>query len=128
MQGHPSVAGARSAPHQPQSAQVRVPAGTSGATRARVSTRASGAAPAHAADLLADLTGDEFRARIRDWLSENLTGRSARLRGAGDPGREHEAFSRADTICGWSDEIQLGIVASRALGLPREPARGQDRA
>ena len=26
-------------------------------------------------------------------------------------------FSRADTIYGGSDEIQLGIIASRALGL-----------
>ena len=36
-------------------------------------------------------------------------------------------FSRADTIYGGSDEIQLGIIAARALGLPREPtpARGQ---
>jgi len=55
-------------------------------------------------------------------------GRFAGLRGAGGPGREHEALSRADTICGGSDEIPLGIIASRALGLPREPARGQDRA
>jgi len=30
-------------------------------------------------------------------------------------------FSRADTIYGGSDEIQLGIIAGRALGLPREP-------
>ncbi len=37
-------------------------------------------------------------------------------------------FSRPGTIYGGSDEIQLGIVASRALGLPREPASGQDRA
>ncbi len=37
-------------------------------------------------------------------------------------------FSRAGTIYGGSDEIQLGIIASRALGLPREPAPGQDRA
>jgi hypothetical protein len=128
MQGHPSVAGGRAAPHLPQSAQAGVPAGASGAARARVSAGASGAAPVHAAGLLADLTGDEFWARIRDWLSENLTGRSAGLRGAGDPSREHEAFSRAGSICGGSDEIQLGIVASRALGLPREPARDQDLA
>ena len=34
-------------------------------------------------------------------------------------------FSRADTIYGGSDEIQLGIIASRALGLAPEPARGR---
>ncbi len=31
-------------------------------------------------------------------------------------------FSRADTIYGGSDEIQLGIIAGRGLGLPREPS------
>jgi alkylation response protein AidB-like acyl-CoA dehydrogenase len=34
-------------------------------------------------------------------------------------------FSRADTIYGGSDEIQLGVIASRALGLAREPAPGR---
>jgi alkylation response protein AidB-like acyl-CoA dehydrogenase len=29
-------------------------------------------------------------------------------------------FSRADTIYGGSQEIQLGIIADRALGLPRQ--------
>jgi alkylation response protein AidB-like acyl-CoA dehydrogenase len=204
---------------------------------------------------LAELSDDELRARIRDWLIENLTGRFAGWRGAGGPGREHEAFeerlawdqhlaaagwtalswpvtyggrgatagqqmifheeyadpvlwdriaqprmgfetvcayavatitsegqpaagtganasvmkllwsrwhralgevavdvqgprallasgqayeldawqrlhlfSQADTIYSGSDEIQLGIIAGRALGLPREPAPGQDRA
>ena len=38
------------------------------------------------------MTDDEFRLQVRDWLSENLTGRFAGLRGAGGPGREHEAF------------------------------------
>ncbi|HEX3922943.1 MAG TPA: acyl-CoA dehydrogenase family protein [Streptosporangiaceae bacterium] len=32
-----------------------------------------------------------FRGRIRQWLAENLAGRFAGLRGAGGPGREHEA-------------------------------------
>ena len=30
-------------------------------------------------------------------------------------------FSRADTIYGGSQEIQLGIIAEHALGLPRQP-------
>jgi alkylation response protein AidB-like acyl-CoA dehydrogenase len=36
---------------------------------------------------------DDFRRRVRQWLAENLTGRFAELRGAGGPGREHEAFA-----------------------------------
>jgi acyl-CoA dehydrogenase len=35
---------------------------------------------------------EEFRRRIREWLAENLAGRFAGLRGAGGPGREHEAY------------------------------------
>ncbi|HEX5294925.1 MAG TPA: acyl-CoA dehydrogenase, partial [Streptosporangiaceae bacterium] len=34
---------------------------------------------------------EEFRAEVRDWLEANLTGEFAGLRGAGGPGREHEA-------------------------------------
>ena len=41
------------------------------------------------------------------------TGRFAGLRGAGGPGREHEALSRADTICGGSDEIPLAVSRKR---------------
>lgn len=33
-----------------------------------------------------------FRAQIRDWLTENLGGEFASVRGVGGPGREHEAF------------------------------------
>ena len=34
----------------------------------------------------------EFRATVREWLADNLTGEFAALRGLGGPGREHEAF------------------------------------
>jgi alkylation response protein AidB-like acyl-CoA dehydrogenase len=35
-----------------------------------------------------------FRARVRDWLEQNLTGEFAALRGQGGPGREHEHFEQ----------------------------------
>ncbi len=35
----------------------------------------------------------EFRARVRSWLAENLAGQFAHLRGLGGPGREHEHFA-----------------------------------
>jgi alkylation response protein AidB-like acyl-CoA dehydrogenase len=35
---------------------------------------------------------EEFRERARGWLADNLNGPFARIRGAGGPGREHEAF------------------------------------
>ncbi|TWP54378.1 acyl-CoA dehydrogenase [Lentzea tibetensis] len=34
----------------------------------------------------------DFRAEVREWLSANLVGEFAELRGLGGPGREHEAF------------------------------------
>ncbi|MBA0126994.1 acyl-CoA dehydrogenase family protein [Haloechinothrix sp. YIM 98757] len=37
-------------------------------------------------------SNERFRARVRDWLEDNLSGRFAGLRGLGGPGREHEAF------------------------------------
>ena len=37
---------------------------------------------------------EEFRARIRGWLADNLTGEFAPLRGLGGPGREHEHFEQ----------------------------------
>lgn len=33
-----------------------------------------------------------FAAEVREWLSHNLTGKFAKLKGLGGPGREHEAF------------------------------------
>jgi alkylation response protein AidB-like acyl-CoA dehydrogenase len=37
---------------------------------------------------------EEFRARIRGWLADNLAGEFAALRGLGGPGREHEHFEQ----------------------------------
>jgi alkylation response protein AidB-like acyl-CoA dehydrogenase len=43
--------------------------------------------------LLSSPQDEEFRRSISDWLAANLTGRFAALRGAGGPGREHEAHA-----------------------------------
>ena len=51
---------------------------------------------------------EAFRQRVRQWLTENLTGRFAALRGAGGPGREHEAheerlaWNRHLAAAGWT--------------------------
>jgi alkylation response protein AidB-like acyl-CoA dehydrogenase len=51
---------------------------------------------------------EEFRHGLRQWLAENLTGRFAELRGAGGPGREHEAhagrlaWNRHLAAAGWT--------------------------
>jgi len=42
----------------------------------------------------AGVTDEEFRYLVRDWLAKHLAGDSAGLRGAGGPGREHEAFDQ----------------------------------
>jgi alkylation response protein AidB-like acyl-CoA dehydrogenase len=59
---------------------------------------------------------ERFRLRVRQWLTDNLEGRFAGLRGAGGPGREHEAhaervawnrhLARAGFTClGWPEEF-----------------------
>jgi len=59
---------------------------------------------------------EEFRQRVRQWLTDNLAGPFAGLRGAGGPGREHEAhagrvawnrhLARAGFTClGWPAEF-----------------------
>jgi len=39
------------------------------------------------------LEDERFRGRLRQWLAQNLRGPFAQLRGAGGPGREHEAHA-----------------------------------
>ncbi len=56
-----------------------------------------------------------FRRRIRDWLTENLSGRFAGLRGAGGPGREHEAH---DERVAWNRH--LAAAGWTCLGWPAE--------
>jgi alkylation response protein AidB-like acyl-CoA dehydrogenase len=57
----------------------------------------------------------EFRGQVRRWLEENLTGRFARLRGAGGPGREHEAYPER---LAWNRH--LATAGWTCLGWPRE--------
>ncbi len=51
---------------------------------------------------------EQFRGRLRRWLADSLTGRFAALRGAGGPGREHEAheerlaWNRHLAAAGWT--------------------------
>ena len=58
---------------------------------------------------------EEFRRRLRQWLTENLTGRFAGLRGAGGPGREHEAH---DERVAWNRH--LAAAGWTCLGWPAE--------
>ena len=58
---------------------------------------------------------DEFRGRVRQWLAENLTGRFAGLRGAGGPGREHEAHAER---LAWNRH--LAAAGWTCLGWPAE--------
>ncbi|GAB5903483.1 acyl-CoA dehydrogenase family protein [Mycobacteroides chelonae] len=41
---------------------------------------------------LSEISDDQVRAEIREWLAENLIGEFAELKGLGGPGSEHEAF------------------------------------
>ena len=58
---------------------------------------------------------EEFRGRLREWLTQNLTGRFAALRGAGGPGREHEAH---DERLAWNRH--LAAAGWTCLGWPPE--------
>ncbi len=58
---------------------------------------------------------EEFRSQVRQWLEENLAGRFAGLRGAGGPGREHEAHAGR---VAWNRH--LAAAGWTCLGWPRE--------
>ncbi len=57
----------------------------------------------------------EFRAEVRDWLAENLTGEYAALKGLGGPGREHEAFEERRA---WNQH--LAAAGLTCLGWPEK--------
>ena len=58
---------------------------------------------------------EDFRAEVRAWLAENLSGRFAGLRGRGGPGREHEAY---DERVAW--DRHLAAHGWTCLGWPPE--------
>jgi alkylation response protein AidB-like acyl-CoA dehydrogenase len=58
---------------------------------------------------------DRFRAAVRDWLADALAGEFSGLRGAGGPGREHEAF---DERLAW--DRHLAEAGWTCLGWPVE--------
>jgi alkylation response protein AidB-like acyl-CoA dehydrogenase len=57
----------------------------------------------------------DFRRTVRAWLADNLTGEFADLRGAGGPGREHEAF---EARLAW--ERHMAAAGWTCLGWPVE--------
>ncbi|MFF0743476.1 acyl-CoA dehydrogenase family protein [Streptomyces sp. NPDC004111] len=58
---------------------------------------------------------EEFRAEIRDWLREQLSGEFAELKGRGGPGREHEAFAER---LAW--ERRMAAHGWTCVGWPQE--------
>jgi len=58
---------------------------------------------------------EEFRAKVRGWLADNLVGEFAALRGLGGPGREHEAFEERRV---WNQH--LAAAGLTCLGWPVE--------
>ncbi len=58
---------------------------------------------------------ERFRREVSTWLADNLVGEFAALRGAGGPGREHEAF---DLRVAW--EQHLADAGWTCVGWPRE--------
>jgi alkylation response protein AidB-like acyl-CoA dehydrogenase len=66
-------------------------------------------------DLSLTTEDEAFRGEVRAWLSSNLTGEFAELRGVGGSGREHEAIELRKS---W--ERALGAAGWVGLGLPME--------
>jgi alkylation response protein AidB-like acyl-CoA dehydrogenase len=58
---------------------------------------------------------EAFRAQVRAWLTENLSGEFAALRGLGGPGREHEHFEQR---LAWNRH--LAASGWTCIGWPRE--------
>jgi alkylation response protein AidB-like acyl-CoA dehydrogenase len=66
-------------------------------------------------DLTYGAEDEAFRAEVRTWLEDNLTGEFAELRGLGGPGREHEAH---DERLAW--DRHLARHGWSCLGWPQE--------
>ncbi|GLE55246.1 putative acyl-CoA dehydrogenase FadE [Mycobacteroides chelonae] len=64
---------------------------------------------------LSEISDDQVRAEIREWLAENLVGEFAELKGLGGPGSEHEAF---DERLAWNRH--LAAAGWTCLGWPVE--------
>src|SRR5690242_2096581 len=83
----------------------------------------------------------DFRRTVRAWLADNLSGEFADLRGAGGPGREHEAFeirlawerhmaAAGWTCVGWPEEyggrgatLAQQVIFNEEYALAGAPAR-----
>ncbi len=66
-------------------------------------------------DLRFSAEDEAFRAEVREWLEDNLTGEFAEARGLGGMGREHEGF---DARLAW--EKHLGANGWTCVGWPKE--------
>ena len=64
---------------------------------------------------MAEQEASDFRAEVRGWLAENLTGDFAAIRGKGGPGSEHEAFEERRA---W--DRHLAAHGWTCIGWPRE--------
>jgi hypothetical protein len=71
-----------------------------------------------------------FRAEVRAWLRDSLTGEFAEARGLGGPGREHEAFDlrlaweRHLAAAGWTcrgASIADQVASTRSTPWPGPP-------